>query len=102
MVLNHGTGVRIPVPVPSFARLNRERASDGKPARLNRERASDGKPARSHTHRRRMSTVARSAKVDRPVLAEEAMADVVVSAPSLAVSLLVILRHIPLTIAILR
>ena len=41
MVLSHGTGVRIPVPVPSFARLNRERASDGKPASSRHQQAKD-------------------------------------------------------------
>jgi hypothetical protein len=34
VVLSHGTGVRIPVPLPSFARPERERASDGKPTSL--------------------------------------------------------------------
>src|SRR5947209_8759901 len=29
--LSHGTGVRIPVPLPTFARLNCERATVGKP-----------------------------------------------------------------------
>ena len=33
MVLSHGTGVRIPVPVPSFARgTDAERATDGEPS----------------------------------------------------------------------
>jgi hypothetical protein len=41
VVLSHGTGVRIPVPVPSFARLNRERASDGKPASSRDQDAKD-------------------------------------------------------------
>ena len=39
MVLNHQIGVRFPVPLPAFARLNRERASDGKPARSHHKQA---------------------------------------------------------------
>ena len=46
MVLSHGTGVRIPVAVPSFARVTPERASDGKPRELT-------------SRTRRMSTIAR-------------------------------------------
>jgi len=87
--LSHGTGVRIPVPVPTFAHDSREgcppklvgiQASEGGlPVRS--QRASVGKPSfaygsgeggltpqsqRAHfTDRRRMSTVARTTSVPR-------------------------------------